>query len=767
MNSTTHLTLSAMALCLATAFASSANAGPAGGVVTAGSAGITATGAKTTITQQSQNAIINWRSFGIAAGESVQFAQPNASSVTLNRVLGSDASAIMGNLSANGRVFLVNPNGILFGSGASVNVGGLVASTLNISDTNFMAGRYSFSGTSEADVVNRGTIDADNGFVALVGAKVVNERVISARLGTVVLAAGSAATLDIAGDNLLNVTVDQAALNAVVHNGGLIQADGGRVLLTATAAGSLLSSVVNNTGVIQAQTISNRSGSIKLLAGMREGSVDVQGALDASAPHGGNGGFIETSAARVTVGEAARVTTLAALGTTGQWLIDPQDFTIGGGATDNISGATLSALLVTNSVTITTATGPDAIVAGTPPVTNLHTATVGNGDINVNQAVSWTAAPSSTTLTLNATRDVNINKAVTAVNGNVDICCGRDVNVGAAITTTNGSVLLSAGRNVSLTSAAAMTTTDGNIMICAANDINIGAALTLTRGSSIPAQSLGLPQGLVLSAGTAGTGPGVGGGEVIFAPLVPRAAVTGPNAPVTINYNPVAYTAPTNYSGNFTLTGGSTLTQHMLVFAAGGTKTVDGTTATTLSGLKGGPVGVTLVASAASTATFDSADVGTAKSISFSGYTLAGPNAADFTLPVTCCGPIVAKTTGDVLPAVAVVPVVIVPTPVVVVPLPVVVPPPVAVLTPPVVTPHATTPEQVVPQFTSFLVALPQPRTSPQLLVVSQPNAQPLSLVVSQAEVAPAPAASAPVAAEAQQPVTAVPPSRPAKPYRN
>lgn len=760
-------------LALAMMLPSLARAAPVGGVVAAGAASIAVTGARTTITQATPAAVIHWQGFGIAAGEAVHFQQPGSSSVMLNRVVGPDPSAIFGSLSANGKVFLVNPGGVLFGPGASVNVGGLVASTLDIADGDFMRGHYAFTGTGRGSVVNQGAIHADGGYVALLGTTVANEGTVSARLGNVTLAAGEAITLDVLGDQLLHVKVDRAAVDALARNGGLLQADGGQVLLTTQAAGSLLSTAVNNTGVIQAQTISSRNGTIRLMGTMANGTVDVSGRLDASAPNGGDGGAIETSAARVRVHDGAQVTTLAALGRTGEWLIDPEDFTIGSGATANISGATLSALLVTNSVVIMTAPGPDATVAGTPPVTTLGTAVIGNGDIHVNEAVSWTAAPNTTTLTLNASRDVNVNQAITATNGNLVVCCGRDVNVSAAITTTNGSVLLAAGRDVNLSTAAAMTTTDGNMMICANNDIRIGSALTLTRGSSIPAQSLGLPTGLTLSAGLGGTGPGVDGGTVLFAALAPPATVTGPNTAATVNYNPPGYTTPVDFSGEFTLTLGASLTQRMLVFGVA-TKPVDGTTAVVLSGLKDNPSGVTLVAGPASVANFNDAVVGTDKPVTFSGYTLTGPDAARYALPVSCCGPVVARTTGSILAVVVPPTPVPVPPPVIVpVPLPVPIVPPPVVLVPEAETPGDAA-EAVMPQFAPFVVAPVLLGIPPPSLVVAPATTAPMELVLVEAPVvAPAPAAPvaapAPAAAPAAQaaPAPAPQPALPAKPYRN
>ncbi|SER02284.1 filamentous hemagglutinin family N-terminal domain-containing protein [Pseudomonas cuatrocienegasensis] len=367
---------------------------PSGGQVVSGSGAISTPTAKQMVIDQASNKLaIDWQSFDIAAGNKVSFQQPGRDAIALNRVLGSDGSQIMGQLDANGRVFLINPNGVLFGAGASVNVGGLVASTLDISNSDFEAGNYRFKGDgSNARVINKGQITAaDGGSVALLGGTVSNNGVIVANQGTVALAAGNAVTLDFAGDGLLNVQVDEAVKDALVENQQLIQADGGNVILTASAADALLQTVVNNTGVIQARTLGEKDGKIVLLGDFGGGTVQVAGTLDASAPDGGNGGFIETSGAHVKVADNAKVTTKAADGKTGTWLIDPTDFTVStGSASQTTSGIGASVQPVTLA---TVASGSEA------------------GDINVNAAVSWSA---NTTLTMDAHGDINLNAAITA-----------------------------------------------------------------------------------------------------------------------------------------------------------------------------------------------------------------------------------------------------------------------------------------------------------------------------------------------------------------
>ncbi|MCP5277302.1 MAG: filamentous hemagglutinin N-terminal domain-containing protein [Thiobacillus sp.] len=360
---------------------------PTGAQVVAGQARVDQSGQALTVTQSTDKAILNWRSFGIGAGEIVSFQQPGTGSVALNRVLGSEASAIYGRLDANGQVFLVNPSGVYFAPGAQVNVGGLVASTLDLTDADFLGGNYRFQGQATVKVVNDGTITAaPGGYVAFIGRRVENNGSISTPGGTTALGAGSRVDLTLAGNSLLSFNVNAGQLNALARNGGVIQADGGRVILTAQAKDALLNTVVNNTGIIRAQTVAERDGIIELLGG-DEGVTRVSGTLDASAPHGGDGGFIETSGAHLRVKNGTVITTRAAGGRDGTWLIDPDGFTIAASGGD-LSGATLSASLGNGNVTIESVNG-----SGT------------GGDILVNDTVSWSA----NTLTLDATNDILIN----------------------------------------------------------------------------------------------------------------------------------------------------------------------------------------------------------------------------------------------------------------------------------------------------------------------------------------------------------------------
>ncbi|MCK9382487.1 MAG: filamentous hemagglutinin N-terminal domain-containing protein [Sulfuritalea sp.] len=542
---TASFALKGLAVSLMLAFGPGAYALPVGGVVAAGGASISSAAGSTTINQSTQNAAINWQSFSIGQGEAVQFMQPNSSSVALNRVLGADASSILGSMSANGKVFLVNPNGILFGKGAQVNVGGLVASTLNITDSDFMAGRYQFAGSSGASVLNQGSINADGGYVALLGANVGNDGVISARLGTVALAAGNAITLDVAGDGLLNVTVSQGAVDALVQNGGLIQADGGQVLLTAQSAGNLLQSAVNNTGVIQAQTIENHNGTIRLLGDMQSGTVSVSGTLDASGTGAGQtGGSVTVTGHHVGLFG----TTINASGDAGGGtVLIGGDYQGKNPAVQNATATYMSADSTINADAITNGNGGKVILWSDESTraygsimarggasggngglieTSAHwldvagiriDASAANGasgmwlldpaDITISGAVTagipvapvgGVYAPNSgeTAVTLNTTdlrtalqagggTNVTITTTNTGVQGAPPSGRG-DITIASALTWVVGgaaTLTLNAIGDVNINAAVSMT--NGNLVVCCGRDINVRAAITGATAGSV------------------------------------------------------------------------------------------------------------------------------------------------------------------------------------------------------------------------------------------------------------------------------------------
>jgi filamentous hemagglutinin family protein len=305
-------------------------ANPLGGQVVGGSATVQGQGTATvTVTQQTNSAIINWNTFNIGAGEKTNIAMPSASSVQLDRVTGGlGPSQIFGSLWSNGRVFLVNPDGILFGSGAKVDTAGFLATTHDIANSDFMAGRYNFSipGKPTASIVNQGTITAQTGgFAALVAPGVRNSGTITATLGTVALASGNSFTLDFYGDKLITLGLNDSiaatvkdvatgqSLDTLVKNEGTLKANGGRVELTAASARQVVDSVINTTGVIEANTIGTHNGMIVLGAataatkpvGAPTQTVKVSGILSAAGKKKGTtGGTVVVTAENIAISGA-------------------------------------------------------------------------------------------------------------------------------------------------------------------------------------------------------------------------------------------------------------------------------------------------------------------------------------------------------------------------------------------------------------------------------------------------------------------------------
>lgn len=264
MGSLRPVLLATTALLPVAAFAQAPDARPQGGTVVAGQATISRTATRTQVNQASDRAVVEWRSFDIGANHQVDIRQPAATSFSLQRVTGPDASQIAGRLTSNGGVALVNPNGVTFHAGATVDVASLIATTSDISNRNFTEGRMVFDGQPRpgARVENRGSITVrDRGMAALVGPVAANSGTIRARLGRVAIAGAEAFTLDLAGDGLLSldvtrqVTTAPSGAAALVTNTGTIEAEGGQVLLTAQAASGLLETLVSAGGAINAAAV--------------------------------------------------------------------------------------------------------------------------------------------------------------------------------------------------------------------------------------------------------------------------------------------------------------------------------------------------------------------------------------------------------------------------------------------------------------------------------------------------------------------------------
>lgn len=392
-----------------------ASAAPIGGTVTSGNATITQSGNVTNINQSTQKATINWQGFSIASNETVNFNQPNVNSITLNRVVGNERSVIDGALNANGQVWILNSNGVLFNKNAKVNTAGIVATTKDISDADFQAGNYKFSGDSTASVVNMGTIEAsESGYVALLANTVSNDGTIKAYKGTVHLIGASEATINLNGNSIVSLTVNKGVLDALVENKGAIIADGGKIYLTTNAVDEILKGVVNNTGVLEANSMDDVMGHVEVFA--HGGTANVSGEIKAE------GGFVETSGDIVKIADDFKVKAK-------DWLIDPTDFTIGTDDGGSVSSGQATGSYIKNTTLQTALNSTDV---------KIQTQTNGSesGDINVNADVTW----STNKLTLEAHGNININANLNAhSNASLDMKTGYD---GTNYTDTTKSVLV-------------------------------------------------------------------------------------------------------------------------------------------------------------------------------------------------------------------------------------------------------------------------------------------------------------------------------------
>ncbi|MBR8409072.1 two-partner secretion domain-containing protein [Burkholderia cenocepacia] len=248
------------------------------GTISSGAGSINKQGATTNVQQDSSKMVIDWDNMDVKRNETLKFLQPHNEASVLNRVHSADPTQILGKLNANGNVFIVNSNGVLIGDGASVNVGKLVASSLDISTDDFNADRMRFTGGGKGSVINEGTINAQDVVAMIGGGEVNNKGEIHAGNG-VALTSGGDVTLKFNRSGGLAVRIDKGSLAALVENGGLIVAPG-QIKLTAWAIDALTRNVVNNTGRIEADTLSHSGDGTISLESVGSGTVGIGGKLD-------------------------------------------------------------------------------------------------------------------------------------------------------------------------------------------------------------------------------------------------------------------------------------------------------------------------------------------------------------------------------------------------------------------------------------------------------------------------------------------------------
>ncbi|RXJ88834.1 filamentous hemagglutinin [Arcobacter sp. CECT 8983] len=383
-------------------------AAPSGGVVTSGSATISQNGNTTNITQSTQKASINWNKFNIASNETVNFNQPNVNSITLNRVIGNERSIIDGALNANGQVWILNSNGVLFGKNASINTAGLLASTKNITDTNFQAGNYTFTGDSTESVINEGSIKIkDNGYVILASNEVRNSGTIEAVKGRVQLTSADEYTINLNGNSLVDLVVNKGTLDALVENSGTILSDGGEVYLTTHAVDELLRGVVNNTGIIEANSLDGISGHVELYA--HGGTANIAGTIKAK------GGFVETSGKELNVSSTTSIET-------SKWLLDPVNMTIESTGGTDLSGGSVSATAIQSALS------------------SADVELQADEDITVNENITWGDA---TKLTLTAGDEIYVNATIENTNStNGGVYFNAANNYDKVIFNSNGKVII-------------------------------------------------------------------------------------------------------------------------------------------------------------------------------------------------------------------------------------------------------------------------------------------------------------------------------------
>ncbi len=242
-------------------------AAPNGANVVYGDVNISQSGSNTVINQNTDKAIINWNSFDVNKGESVLFNQNSSSSIILNRVTSGLPTNIFGNISANGNVFILNQAGVLVGNGAQINTNSFLAGAASINDKDFLAGKHNFYG-AQGNVINNGSIKVqDGGYAVLMGKKVENNGLISAKFGKIYLSSGETFRMDMSGNDLIGVAVEKGITDAYISNAGHIQSEGGTIVMTAKNASDVIRHAVNNLASLTLNAGGGITGNNSIIAG--------------------------------------------------------------------------------------------------------------------------------------------------------------------------------------------------------------------------------------------------------------------------------------------------------------------------------------------------------------------------------------------------------------------------------------------------------------------------------------------------------------------
>lgn len=516
-------TFSALGLAFSagSAFALDPNALPVDPNVVGGAATFNQSGATLTVNQSTNRTVIDWRSFDIGSNATTNFVQPNSSSIAVNRVNGSaNPTEIQGTLNANGQVWILNPNGVLFGKNAQIDVAGIVASTGNISVQSFMSGdtRLQLSGADGGSVTNEGAITiADGGLAAFVAPAVRNSGVIQARVGKVTLAAGTTFTLDLAGDQLVEIGL--GANNALVDQSGQLIAEGSTVNLTAKSASAVVDSVVNVSGTVLASGVHEDGGAIVLTAdnvtttgdavlradggtngnggtitayanksGSYDGTFSAKGGAE-----GGNGGAIETSGKKVEIASTISVNTLAPRGETGNWTIDPDDLTVTDGA--NAGSVGPDASTITNGTVVNQLLTTNVTLAANNSITvNGAINSSGAGDLALNDQ----NPDGDLTINLNATIKLGSGKTLSGQGSVVNVANSGSIQNGVDVAKVGGATVnVAAGtynENVTINkSGLSLLSTDGRdaTKIVGQGSSALGTVLIASGANNVALGSIG------------------------------------------------------------------------------------------------------------------------------------------------------------------------------------------------------------------------------------------------------------------------------------